>query len=127
MRLGTEYERLSGARACSPSHVFLHHLTRVGFSRSRAAYQLGGKSKRGLGCRDVTHHSLECACFFAAYHGHEWIGISAGGCPQYSNLRILIRIADANVEQKPIELCLREWIGSLLLDRVLRGKNEEWL
>jgi len=36
------------------------------------------------------------------------------------------RIRHDNLEQKPIELRFRQWIGALLLDRVLRGHHKEW-
>jgi hypothetical protein len=37
----------------------------------------------------------------------------------------LLRIADAELEHEAVDLRLRQRIGALLLDRVLRGEHEE--
>jgi hypothetical protein len=34
-------------------------------------------------------------------------------------------IIDPDMEHEPVELCLRQRVGAFLLDRVLRGEDEE--
>ena len=52
--------------------------------------------------------------------------LSIGGRgAQDADLFVLRRIADANVEEKAVELCFGERVRAFLLDRILRGEHEE--
>jgi len=61
-------------------------------------------------------------------HGFRLIGRGRGGHPvEDHQLLVLGRIADRDLEQKPVELRFRQLIGALLVDRVLRRQHQERL
>jgi hypothetical protein len=61
---------------------------------------------------------------------HDWRERDLGrarGRPQNADLFFLVRVANPNIEQKPVELCFRERVRAFLFDGILRGENEEGL
>ena len=69
------------------------------------------------------NESPEGAHVFNA-HDRLYCGRRSRGCLA-SNLELLLfcRIVDVNFQQKAIQLCLREWVGSLLLDGIARRED----
>ena len=51
--------------------------------------------------------------------------VDRGGHPDDLELLVLARVVDQDVEHEPVELGLGQRIGAFLLDRVLRGQDEE--
>ncbi len=53
--------------------------------------------------------------------------LNTGGRDQNVTFLISVGIVDIDLQQEPVELRFGQWIGSLLLDRVLGRENVEWL
>src|SRR5512132_747967 len=101
-----EYERLSRSRAGAPPYVMLHQIGRASVVRPRGAHECSRVPENGIGSAYVAHQRLQCDQLIGAEDGGEARRGGAGRTAQDRNLVVLLRIADANVEQKAIELCL---------------------
>ena len=72
--------------------------------------------------------SRELATCSGRGDGLRLVGRGGGGHPvEDEQFLVLGRVADGHLEQEAVELGLGELIGSLLVDRVLRGEHEKRL
>src|SRR5512138_2023594 len=127
MRLRAEYECLSSARPCSPSHVLLHDFRCIRFSGTRCTSEARSETQSGISGGNVTNETLKCARLLAIDHRTKRLEVSTSCGAKNSNFRILVGISNANVEEESIELRFGKRIRSLLLDWILRSENEERL
>src|SRR5688572_25503313 len=127
VRLGAKDERLPRTRSGAPSNGALHEIGGGRIIRTRRASERGSVAQRRLGGRYLTHQPLHGDRSLTIEHGRQRRWSGAGSRAQNGNLVLLPWIADADVEQKAIELRLGKWICPFLLDGILRRQDEKWL
>ena len=125
--LGTDDQVLSSSRAGTPGDVGFDELGSIRFIRPRSPGQVTGVDKDMIGDRYLANQVLQFQDLLTSQRRFEFrLGLS-GGLLEDREFFVGRRIIDDNMEHEPVQLGLRQRVGSFLLDRVLRGEHEEWL
>ena len=93
--------------------------------RTGPPHELRGKLIDVIGHRHPANEVLEVDDLGRGEHMLELRQRVAGGGSGDHHLFFLGGIINLNQEHEAVELCLGQWVGALLLDRVLRGQHEE--
>ena len=119
-----QHQRLRGARPRTPGDMPAHDVV-VGGLRPAAAHQGQDRVHHLLAHRHAADQRLRREQFLArSSPAPAGLG-RAGGRQQHGPFRLQRRVADIDLQQEAVELRLRQRIGALLLDRVLRRQHVE--
>ena len=123
---GTQNQRLAGARSRTPSHILRHQRRDARRAGARCAHQLRGISQHQITAREFAHQSLQRQHLLGAKNRHDGLACSPCRGAQNRDFLLLIGIAHTNIEQKAIQLRLRQRIRAFLLNRILRRQHKKW-
>src|SRR5687768_8987084 len=114
MCFGSEDEGLAGAGARSPPDVLLHHFRRIAFIRACGTREPCRKTQCRIGGRDVANEALKRAGLLSVDDRTEGLHLRPCGGAQDPDFGLLVRVADADVEEKPVELGFWQRVSALL-------------
>ena len=127
VRFRCEDEIHRGARTCAPREPLLAEVERLLALCARRGDDLLRISQHMLRDRHAAHGALEVENVIAAENLPHGCGLAAGPAPHDFEFLLRARVVHVNHEHEAVELRLRQRIGALLLDGILRRKHEERL
>ena len=116
---------LAGPGACSPVDHLAHEVRRPVVPRPRGTHQVGDVLHHEVADRHRENQFLNVQDAAIADDLRQHGGLAAGRLAENLLLFAEARIVHVNVEHEAVELGLRQRVGALLLDGVLRGDDEE--
>ena len=117
-------QRLAGARAGTPGDMLVHILGRS-LAGARGADQREDGLDHFLADRKLADQALKLHQIVRRQHSLRLGLITAGGGVDHAPLGQLVRIANVDLQQKPVQLGLGQGIGALLLQWVLGRQHME--
>ena len=125
LRANCKHQGLTGTRSGTPRNHPARGALCI-WTRSRGA----NKSQNGfhdfIRHRDLTNQSLRGHQLLSRKNRLQAMAIRTRRLQQHPPLRREIRIGDVDLQKKPVQLRLRQWVCAFLLKRILRRKNVEW-
>ena len=126
-RLAAEDQRLPGSKARAPVDPLIDKVGCAFLAGTRTRGQAHGVTHDRVGHRHLAHDALDAHHLLGAEHRVQLHVVAPGGLANDAHLVLLRQVVDEHVEHESVELRLRQRVGALHLNRVLRGEHEKRL
>ena len=126
-RLGSTNEVLDGTRPGTPRDEFFAKVRRIVGGRSRGAHDVHREIVNVIWHRHALDQFLILENLLAVDPGLNGLRCVAGGLAGNTQFLVAVGVLNLHKKHEPVELRFRQGVGTLLLDRVLRGQHKKRL